>query len=94
MKAYAKRFFELAPEAPFIIETISGFSKIFPYLQPDFWKGYEEIPAKNFAAFLALVKQGKPIPPFDKPADNQKKAEQAFQKADLERSIQWCQKNL
>lgn len=94
MKAYAKRFFELAPHAPFLIETISGFSKPFPYLQPGFWKGYEEIPAKNFAAFVALAKKGKAIPPFDKPAENQKEAEQAFQKADLERSIKWCKANL
>lgn len=94
MKAYAKRFFELAPDAPFIIETISGFSKPFPYFKPEFWMGYEEIPAKNFAAFVALAKKGKPIPPFDKPAENQKEAEQAFQKADLERSVQWCRENL
>ncbi len=94
MKAYAKRFFELAPDAPFILETISGFSKPFPYLQPEFWRGYEDIPAKNFAAFVALAKQGKAIPPFDKPADERKEAEQAFQKADLERSIRWCEENL
>lgn len=94
MNAYAKRFFELAPDAPFILETISGFSKPFPYLQPEFWKGYEEIPAKNFAAFVALAKKGKAIPPFDKPAENPQEAEQAFQKADLERSVQWCKANL
>lgn len=94
MVAYAKRFRELAPEAPFILETISGFSRPFPYLQKDFWKGYEEIPAENFAAFVALAKKGKAIPSFVKPAENPAEAEQAFQKADLERSIQWCQKNL
>ncbi len=94
MAAYAKRFHELAPDAPFILETISGFSRPFPYLLPEFWKGYEEIPAKNFAAFLALAKKGKAIPPFEKPAENPKQAEQAFQKADLERSIQWCKDNL
>ncbi len=94
MKAYAKRFFELAPDAPFILETISGFSKPFPYLLPEFWKGYEEIPAKNFAAFVALAKKGKPIPPFDKPAENAQEAEQDYQKADLELGIEWCKKNL
>ncbi len=94
MKTYAQRFFELAPDSPFILETISGFSKPFPYLLPEFWKGYEEIPAKNFAAFVALAKKGKPIPPFDKPAENALEAEQAFQKADLELGIEWCKKNL
>ena len=94
MKAYAKRFFELAPDAPFIIETISGFSKPLPYLRPEFWKGYEGIPAKNFAAFLALAKKGKPIPPFEKPAHHAKEAEQDYQKAELEKSLHWCEANL
>ena len=94
MKAYAKRFVELAPNAPFILEIISGFSRSFPYLQPDFWKGYEEIPAKNFAAFLALAKKGQPIPSFEKPTENPQKAEELFHKAELERSIQWCKANL
>jgi len=94
MEAYAKRFFELAPDAPFILETISGFAKPFPYLKPEFWMGYEEIPAKKFAAFVALAKKGKAIPPFDKPAENPEKADQAYQLADLERSVQWCRENL
>lgn len=94
MTAYAKRFHELAPQAPFIIETISGFSKPFPYLQPDFWKGYETIPAETFAAFLALAKQGKSIAPFKKTAENPLAAEQDYQKAELERSLRWCQQNL
>lgn len=94
MQAYAKRFFELAPDAPFIIETISGFSKPFPYLRPEFWEGYEEIPANGFAAFLALAKKGNPIPPFEQQADNLKEAEQAYQKVDLEKSLRWCEANL
>jgi 3-oxoisoapionate decarboxylase len=94
MKAYAQRFFELAPDAPFIVETISGFSRPFPYLLPGFWKGYEEIPAKNFAAFVALAKKGKPVPPFEKPAENAKEAEHAYQKSDLEKSLRWCEANL
>ncbi len=94
MNAYAKRYRELAPEAPFIIESISGFSKPFPYLLPEFWQGYEEIPAKNFAGFLALAKEGEAIPAFVKPAENPTEAEQAFQKEDLEKSIAWCHANL
>ncbi len=94
MKAYAKRYFELAPDAPFIIETISGFSKPFPHLRPEFWQGYEQIPAKKFAAFLALAKKGNPIPPLEKPTENSKEAEQAYQKSDLEKSLRWCEANL
>jgi sugar phosphate isomerase/epimerase len=93
MKAYAKRFAELCPNAPFILEIISGFAKPFPYLQPEFWKGYESIPAPSFARFLALAKKGKAIPAF-KPEGDKKPAEQAYQKAELERSIAWCKANL
>ena len=94
MQAYARRFFELAPAAPFILETISGFSRPFDYLRPGFWKGYEEIRAENFAGFVALAKKGQPIPAIDKPAEDAQEAEQAFQKADLEIGIEWCRKNL
>lgn len=93
MKAYAIRFAELCPDAPFILEIISGFAKPFPYLKPEFWKGYETIPSPDFAKFLALAGKGKPIPPF-KPEGDKKPAEQAYQKAELERSVAWCKANL
>ncbi len=89
MKAYARRFSELAPGAPFIMEIISGFSKGFSYLKPEFWKGYEEIRPPDFARFLALAKRGKAIPSF-KPEGDRKKAEQDYQKAELERSLKYC----
>jgi len=93
MKAYAKRFAELCPNAPFILEIISGFARPLPYLKPEFWKGYEQTPADSFARFLAIAKRGKAIPAF-KPEGDKKPAEQAYQKAELERSIAWCKANL
>ena len=93
MKAYAKRFAELCPDAPFILEIISGFAKPFPYLKPEFWKGYEEVTAESFAHFVALARKGKAIPAF-KPDGDKKAADQAYQKAELERSIAWGKANL
>lgn len=93
MKAYAKRFNALCPDAPFILEIISGFARPLPYLKPEFWKGYEEVTAESFAHFVALAKKGKPIPAF-KPEGDKKAADQAYQKAELERSIAWCKANL
>jgi sugar phosphate isomerase/epimerase len=85
-KAYAKRFGELCPGVPLNVETISGFAKSFPYKKPEFIKefGYEKMPAEDLAAFEALARKGKAIPPFkapDKPADI------AYQKAEFERSV-------
>jgi 3-oxoisoapionate decarboxylase len=89
MKTYARRYAELAPGAPFVLEIISGFARGFSYLKPDFWKGYEEIRPAEFAKFLALAKKGKAIPPF-RPEGDKKKAEQDYQKAELERSVKYC----
>lgn len=86
MKAYAKRFAELCPQAPFILEIISGFARPLPYLTPEFWNGYENTAAASFARFLALAKNGKAIPSA--------KSDAGYQRAELERSIAWYRANL
>lgn len=85
-KAYTKRFAELCPGVPLNIETISGFAKPLPYQKPEFIKelGYEKMPAGDLAAFEALMKKGRPIPPFKAP---NKEADIAYQKGELERSV-------
>ena len=71
------------------MEIISGFAKGFPYLKPEFWPGYEKIRPAEFSRFLALAKKGKAIPSFQATGDK-KKAEQDYQKAELERSLRYC----
>ncbi len=95
VKRYSQRFAELCPEVPLQLEIISGFSKPFAYLKPGFWKGYEDIRGPEFASFLALAKTGKEIPPF-RPKDGEDKdqATQAYQKAELEKSIRYCKETL
>jgi 3-oxoisoapionate decarboxylase len=94
MKAYAQRFTELCPTAPFILEIISGFSRGFPYLQPDFWPPYDTVGAPSFARFLALARKGSPIPPFQRPEQGAQEAEQAYQLGQLETSLAWCRAHL
>jgi sugar phosphate isomerase/epimerase len=95
MKAYAKRFGELCPGVPFQLEIISGFARPFPYFKEDFWKPYAQVRGHELARFIALSKTGKPIPSFKAPADTDRKvAEQNFQKAELERSVQYCKETL
>jgi hypothetical protein len=91
LKAYFARFRELCPGIPVHIETISGLSREFPYLQPDFWKAWPNMPASRFARFVALAEKGKPRQPWTPPAgEDRAKAEQAFQRSEIEKSIRYC----
>lgn len=89
--AYMKRYAELCPHAPVQLEIISGFSRAYPYLKADFWPPYPKVRAAEFAKFLALAKRGRPMESFRVPQGQDKKAaEQTYQKAQLERSLQYC----
>lgn len=94
-QTYTKRFAELCPNTPFILETISGFPRRYPYLKTEFWKPYQKARAYEFAQFVALAKRGRPIEPFTVPNGKDKKiAEQEYQKAQLERGIKYCKEVL
>jgi sugar phosphate isomerase/epimerase len=95
LEAYFKRFVEICPNVPVHIETISGFNREIPYLAADFWQAWPQARAADFARFLALAKKGKPRPPHEYPADQDRKlAEQGYQKAEVERSIKYCKEEL
>ena len=90
-KKYFEKFAVLCPNAPVNLEIISGFSRPFPYLQKDFWNVWPKAKASDFAKFLALVKRGKPLEPHKSP---DAKAEQEYQKTELERSLRYCKEVL
>jgi sugar phosphate isomerase/epimerase len=95
-KKYAARWAQLCPNVPIIIETISGGPREFKYKQPEFWQHYDKRPDK-LAKFEALAKRGKKIPPaFTPPADPKDRpaATQAFQKAELEKSLAYLRKEI
>lgn len=87
-KTYFKRFKELCPGVPVHIETISGFPRELAYFKKDFWKAYPKARASDLARFVALAKKGKQIPPH---RSANSKAEQEYQKGEIERSIKYCQ---
>jgi 3-oxoisoapionate decarboxylase len=94
-KAYIQRFGELCPNVPVILEIISGITRPYPYLKPDFWKPYPQVRALEFAKFVALAKHGKPREAFQLPEGKDKKlAEQEYQKDQLERSLHYCREVL
>ena len=95
MRAYARRYAELCPGAPFVLEIISGFAKAFPWRKPEFWAAYDRVRPAEFARFLNLSKVGKAIPAWQPaPGEDRKKAEPAYQKAELERSLAYCRTTL
>ncbi|HWN94793.1 MAG TPA: sugar phosphate isomerase/epimerase [Methylomirabilota bacterium] len=95
LKAYFKRFAELCPGVPVHIETISGFARSIPYLKQDFWKAWPNMRAVDFARFAALARRGKPFTTVKNPQGaTREETEQLGQKAEIERSIKYCQQVL
>ena len=95
--AYVKRFRELCPSAPFVLEIISyRWSHELTYLQPEFWSRYPGVRAPEFARFVALAKRGRPfeIPAGRPDGDASPELERAQQKWDLEESLKYCREVL
>jgi len=94
-KTYIDRFAELCPKVPVHIETISGGSREFAFLTPEFWKAWPRLEAPAFARFLALARRGRPREPVKFPTgDARAKAEQDHQRGELERSLAYCKQTL
>lgn len=91
VKAYFERFAELCPGVPVNLETISGFSVEFPYLETSFWEAFPNARAHEFARFVALAKQGRELPGHRSANDQE---EQAYQREELERSLRYCREEL
>lgn len=94
-----KRYFDLfekrCPGVPVHIETISGFAREFATNKPDFWKMFPKSTEADRARFFALAKKGHPIEPFKAPEGADKdKAQQDYQREQIERSIRYCKETL
>ncbi|HEV7868637.1 MAG TPA: sugar phosphate isomerase/epimerase [Chthoniobacteraceae bacterium] len=93
-KKFAARWAELCPRVPIVIETISGFSKNFAYKDEKFWETYDKRP-DALAHFEAMAKRGRPMQGFKAPEGvDKKKAEQDYQKGELERSITFLREQI
>ena len=102
-KKILERYKELCPDASFQLEIITGRSpEILPYLEPEFWKTYNGMPAAHFASFVRLAKAGRPfaghmvIEDFEgKPPEPQFRDALTYQQRfDLERSFRYAQTHL
>ncbi len=95
-KEYVRKYSELCPDTPFILEIISGIPRDYSvYGDPGFWNVYPEARAKDFARFVELSKAGNPYQPAENPkGSTRRETEQLGQLAELERSIQYCKEAL
>jgi sugar phosphate isomerase/epimerase len=95
--AYVKRYRQLCPQTPFVLEIISyKWASEAAYLEPSFWSKYPRARAYEFARFVALAKRGsKYVIPAGRPdGDASAQLEQAQQKWDLEESLRYCRQVL
>ena len=93
--SYMDRFATLCPGVPVHIETISGFNREFPLFEPGFWQAYKDVSGEALARLWRLARNGKPNPGWKAPAgEEQARAEQAYQKDQLLRSLHHCKEKL
>jgi len=92
IREYARRFRELCPGRPFSLEVIVTQPRTFAYLDEKFWDGYRNIPAWEFARFLALADKGAPHASSPPPAT--KEAGVELEREDLEASIRFAHQEL
>ncbi len=73
-KYYTKFLSENCPGVPIHLEIISNSPRPIPYLKPEYWDGFADIPARGIIDFLKLVRKGHPIDVAKAPAGTDKKA--------------------
>lgn len=88
MEHLLRRFVELCPGKTMSLEVIVTGPRPFNWKQPDFWKGYENVPAWSFARFAALAAAGRPQEYVPVP----KEQAQAREREDFEASNVWMRK--
>ncbi len=95
--AYMKRYREICPSVPFVLEIISYiWPRELPYLEPKTWDVFPKARAREFARFVAFVKRGQKFKvPDGRPSGSaSRELEQAQQKFDLEQSVEYSKRVL
>lgn len=89
--AFFRRFAELCPNAPVIVETISGRPIFLPFLRDCFWDAYPGATPQTLPQMQRLARAGEPREPFTpSPGRDELRAEQDYQLAELELSVRHC----
>ena len=87
IERYLRRFAELCPGKTAALEILVMGPRIYRCLEPAFWNAYRNMPAWEFARFMAIAERGKPRelvrPPKEQAA--------AREREDMEASLRWVQ---
>ncbi|MFT4689491.1 MAG: sugar phosphate isomerase/epimerase [Limisphaerales bacterium] len=89
-KKFFRRYVELCPKVPVIIETISGRPIPIVFCKESFWKGYRDLSAEDFVKFMVTANCGEPIPGL--PARMAARASRDHQRSELEQSLEFCRR--
>jgi sugar phosphate isomerase/epimerase len=100
-RGFVALYKKLCPNAAMQLEIITGRAPtVLPYLEPDFWKVFQNASAAEFARFVALAKSGHPymgpmvIAGPGKQPSEMAEALKEQQRTDLERSFEYAKKTL
>ena len=85
------RFMELCPGKTMSLEIIVTGPRPFAWRNPEFWKGYEGVPAWEFSRFLSIAAAGK-APDPQSPVPKEQAA--AREREDFEASVAWTRQFL
>ncbi|HXJ41982.1 MAG TPA: TIM barrel protein [Bryobacteraceae bacterium] len=100
--AFLTLYQQVCPKALLQLEIITGRPpQVLPYLEKEWWSRFQNMPARDFARFVALANKGGPFmgsmviedSPGEKPAEY-KAALKEQQRFDLARSITYAQREL
>ena len=92
---YFDRFAELCPNTPVTIETISGGNRVLAVETDEFWEAWPEGKPKGYEKFTAWGDKGAPREArVRSKGPDAKKADQDYQRAEIEESIRYCREEL
>jgi len=93
-KLYAETLARLCPGVPLHVETISNSARPVPFLRPEFWKGFPNLPASEIIGFLKMTKNGKPLEIINAPTGmNPKDFDSKLQQSELLKSLDYLRNN-
>jgi len=86
-----QRYMELCPGKAMSLEVIVMGPMLYPWRKPEFWEGYRNVRAAEFARYLQIAAQGQPQPPL--PALTKEQAVEK-ERTDFEASMRWTKEFL
>ena len=73
-KFYTNFMAENCPGVPIHVETIGNGKHSIPFLKPEFWEGFPDLPASEIVDFLKLIRLGQPLEVPEPPAGTARRA--------------------